>query len=137
MSRTSIRRLALAAALAATLPAVPLAAQEPPKGEKGERPPEMAAEVVVLVEVDAKGRPAVTPREAYARNGQKLVLFTCCTELKLKWPKDARVPAPKCERNVCTLVVSGVEKRTEVDYEVYGTCRKRPFGKDPRLIFIP
>ena len=106
-------------------------------GARGEKPPPVAREVVVQVKVEAHGEVVVTPDPAIVRTGQKLVISTCCEELKITWKKaDSRVPEPVCRGGECTLVGPEVKEPVTVDYDIFGKCGGREFKRDPRLVFI-
>lgn len=103
---------------------------------RGEMVADVAAEVVVRTKVDDRGNVHVFPNPAVLRTGQRLVLDICCEELNVRWKKPvAGIPEPRCEAGECSLVAPAVEKRTEVDYAVSGSCNGRRFAVDPRLIF--
>jgi hypothetical protein len=104
----------------------------------GEKEPLVAREVVVRATVDANGRVIVTPDRTIVRSGQKLVLFTCCEELKITWKRpDPRIPEPACKGGECTLVGPAVKEPVTVDYDIFGKCGGKEFRIDPRLVFIP
>ena len=102
----------------------------------GEKEPLVASEVVVQVKPDGLGGAVVIPDTAIVRAGQKLVIATCCEELKITWKKrESRVPEPICKGNECKLVGPVVKEPVTVDYFVDGKCGEKPFKRDPRLIF--
>jgi hypothetical protein len=126
----------LALAFVAALSTASCVASGTPGPARGEKEPEVAAEVVVRTKVDARGNVHVFPDPAVVRAGQKLVIDACCEELSVRWKRPVHgIPEPRCEAGECTLVAPAVEKRTEVEYAVSGSCNGRRFEVDPRLIF--
>ena len=104
----------------------------------GEKEPLVAREVVVRATVGANGGVIVTPDRAIVRSGQKLVLFSCCEELKITWKRpEPRIPEPVCKGGECTLVGPEVKEPVTVDYDIFGRCGGKEFKVDPRLVFIP
>lgn len=129
------RTLALAFLAAASTAACAASATAP--GSRGEKPPEVAREVVVRTKVDARGVVTITPDPAIVRTGQRLVIDSCCEALKVSWKKPvAGIPEPRCEGGECSLVAPAVKERTEVFYAVSGSCGGKAFEVDPRFIFI-
>ena len=105
---------------------------------RGVKEPPVAREIVVQVKADAHGEVVVTPDPAIVRAGQRLVIATCCEELRISWKRpDRRVPEPACRGGECTLVGPEVREPITVDYNISGTCGGRRFERDPRFIFTP
>jgi hypothetical protein len=137
MSHRRIRITPLALALLAAVSTSSCAASGAPVPARGEKAPDVAAEVVVLTKVDARGNVRVFPDPAVLRTGQRLVIGVCCEELSVRWKKPVQgIPEPRCEAGECVLVAPAVEKRTEVEYSVSGSCNGKRFEVDPRFIFI-
>ena len=105
----------------------------------GEKQPLVAREVVVQVKVDGRGEVVITPDPTIVRTGQKLVISTCCEELKITWKRPVpEIPKPpRCEGGECTLVGPEVREPVTVDYAIFGTCGGKRFERDPRFIFTP
>jgi hypothetical protein len=128
----SLALLVLAAAAPASCATSGSTARTP-----GEKEPLVAREVVVQVKPDGRGGAVVIPDPAIVRTGQRLVISTCCEELRITWKKtDSRVPEPICKGGECTLVGPEVKEPVTVDYNIFGKCDGREFKRDPRLVFI-
>lgn len=111
-------------------------ADTPPRAS-GQKEPLVAREVVVQVKADGRGGAVVTPERTIVRADQKLIIATCCEELKITWKKpEPRVPEPACRGGECTLVGPSVKETVTIDYNIFGTCGGKEFKVDPRLIFI-
>lgn len=137
MKDRNARYAPLALALLAAVATAACSTSGAPAPARGEKTADVAAEVVVRTKVDARGNVRVFPDPAVLRTGQRLVIDVCCEELNVRWKKPVQgIPEPRCESGECSLVAPDVQKRTEVEYSVSGSCNGRRFEVDPRLIFI-
>lgn len=136
MKNRNARLTALALALLAAVSTASCAASSSAAPARGEKSLDVAAEVVVLTKVDARGNVRVFPDPAVLKTGQRLVIGICCEELSVRWKRPVQgIPEPRCEAGECSLVAPAVEKRTEVEYSISGSCNGRRFEVDPRFIF--